>query len=77
MNSTKVLGVNTECIPILFRQRRPGRLCIYLVKKYSGAAVEDMYLGYMIKMTRQTHGGVGIGPYYNKMVAKYPLKIEY
>jgi hypothetical protein len=35
-----------------------------------------MYLGYMTEMTRSTHGGVGIGPYYSKMAAEYLLEIE-
>jgi hypothetical protein len=30
----------------------------------------------MTKMTRQAHGRVGIDPYYNKMMAEYPLEIE-
>jgi hypothetical protein len=34
MNSTKRLGVNMECIRTLFLQRRPGRLCIYSIKKH-------------------------------------------
>jgi hypothetical protein len=67
--STKGLGVNTECIPTSFLQRRFSRLCIYSVEKHSGATVEDMYLVYMTEMTQQTHMGVGIGPYYNKIVA--------
>jgi hypothetical protein len=55
MNSTKRLSVNTKCIPTLFLQRRLGRLCIYSVKKYPEAAVEDTYLGYMTEMTRHAH----------------------
>jgi hypothetical protein len=57
MNSTKGLGVNTECIPTSFLQRRPGRLYIYSVKKHSGVAIKDTYLGYMIEITQQAHGG--------------------
>jgi hypothetical protein len=67
MNSTHGLSINIECIPTSFLQRRPGRLCIYLVKKHSGADVKDTYLWYMTETTRQEQVGVGIGPYYNKM----------
>jgi hypothetical protein len=56
MNSTKGLSVNMECIPTSFLQRRPDWLYVYSVKKHSGAAVEDMYPGYMIEMTQQAHG---------------------
>jgi sporulation-control protein spo0M len=76
MNSTKRLGVNTECIPTSFLKRRLGQLCIYSVKKHSGAAVEDTYPGYMTEMTRQVHGGQHIGSYYNKMTTEYPPEIE-
>jgi hypothetical protein len=58
MNSTKVLGINIECIPATFLQRRSGRLCINSVEKHSGATVEDAYLGYMTEMTQQAHVGL-------------------
>jgi hypothetical protein len=51
-----------------FMQIRLSRLYIYSVKKHLRAAVEDMYPGYMTEMTWQAHVGVGIGPYYDKMV---------
>jgi hypothetical protein len=35
--------------------------------------VEDTYQEYMTEITRQTNRG-GIGPYYNKMEAKYPQR---
>jgi hypothetical protein len=69
MNSTKRLGENKECVPTLFLQRGLGRLCIYSVKKHSGAAIDDTYLGYMTKMIRQARVGVGISRHYNKMAA--------
>jgi hypothetical protein len=75
MNSTKRLGVNIECIPTLFLQRRSGWLCIYLVKKHSGAATEDTYAGYMTEMTRQAHEGVRVGLHCNRTMIKYPLEI--
>jgi hypothetical protein len=67
MNSTKLLGINTECIPISFLQRRLDQLCIFSIEKQSRAAVKKTYPGYMTEMTQQTHVGVNIGPYYNKM----------
>jgi hypothetical protein len=66
MNSTKGLGINTECILTSFMQRRLDQLCIFSIEKQSGAAVKETYPGYMTEMT-QTHVGVNIGPYYNKM----------
>jgi hypothetical protein len=47
MNSTKGLGVNTECNPASFLQRRLSRLCIYSVKKHSGGC----YRGYIEEIT--------------------------
>jgi hypothetical protein len=38
--------------------------------------VENTYLGYITEMTQQAHMGVGIGSYYNKMMAEYPPEIE-
>jgi hypothetical protein len=76
MNSTKVLGVNLECIPTSFWQRRPDRLCIDSVEKHSGAAVEDTYPRYMTEMTQQALVGVDIGPHYNKMPVEDHLEIE-
>jgi hypothetical protein len=38
--------------------------------------LDYMYQGYMIETTQQTHEGVGIVPYYNKMTVKYPPEIE-
>jgi hypothetical protein len=77
MNSTKRLSVNTKCFPTSFRQGRLGRLYIYSVKKgHLGAAIEDMYLGYLTKMTQQNLIGIGMGPHLNNMVVEYPSEIE-
>jgi hypothetical protein len=75
MNSTKRLDVNIECIATLFLQRRSGWLCIYSVKKHSGATAEDTYEGYMTETTRQAHEGVSIGLHCNRTATKYPLEI--
>jgi hypothetical protein len=56
-NSTEILGINTECIPTSFLQRRLGWLCIYSVEKYSKVVVKDTYPGYMIEMTQHSHEG--------------------
>jgi hypothetical protein len=56
-NSTKILDINTECIPTSFLQRRLSWLCIYSVEKYSKVVVKDTYSGYMIEMTQHSHGG--------------------
>jgi hypothetical protein len=76
MNSTKRLGVNTKFFPTLLMQGRLGCLYIYSVEKQSGAAVENMYLGYLTKMTRPNLIGIGMGPHSNKMAIEYPLEME-
>jgi hypothetical protein len=76
MNSIKRLGVNTKCIPTSFMQRRPGHLYIYSVEKSSGVTVENMYPGYLIKMTRTHLIGIGMDLHSNKMAVEYFTEIE-
>jgi hypothetical protein len=76
MNSINKLGVNKECIPTSFMQRRLGQLYIYSINKHSGAAVEDTYPGYLSKTTRSNLIGIGTNSHSNKMVVEYPLEIE-
>jgi hypothetical protein len=70
MDSTKRLGVNTKCFPISLLQGRFSHLYIYLVEKHSWVVVEDMYPGYLIKMTRPNLTGINMSPHYNKMTAE-------
>jgi hypothetical protein len=46
------------------------------VKKHLGAALEDMYPRYLIKMTQPNVIGIGTGLHSNKMVVEYPSEIE-
>jgi hypothetical protein len=70
-NFAKRLDVNTKCFPSSLLQGRLGRLHIYSVEKHrGGVAVEDMYSGYLTKMTCPNLIGIGTGSHYNKMAAK-------
>jgi hypothetical protein len=55
------------------RSRHPSTTVSTTLSK---PTIEDMYPGYMTEMTRQTHIGVDVGQYYNKMVIEYPSEIK-
>jgi hypothetical protein len=76
-NFAKRLDVNTKCFPSSLLQGRLGFLYIYSVEKYwEGAAIKDIYPGYLTKMTQPNLIVIDTDPCSNKMMVEYCLEIE-